>query len=179
MSENYWKDAYKGKWGDSSAREQRLMAYIQKCTGKEVKPYGLGAGSTQYISGSAARNGYQKGDADLYIEDMDIFIEVTGPLSNKVDASQPLWFRPDKLNNAARNINRGHDTFLAHHCTAADLWRIIHVDDDFVKRFRAYEFPVVNPVINGRKERYVEIETEDICIRELEYLIDYIREQDK
>lgn len=179
MSENYWKDAYKDKWEASSAREHRLMAYIQECTGKEVKPYGLGAGSTQYISGSAEQNGYQKGDADLYIEDMNIFIEVTGPLSNKVDASQPLWFRPDKLNNAAININKGHDTFLAHHCTAADLWRVIHVDADFVNRYRAEGFSVVDRVINGREEKYVEIETKDTCIRNLEYLIDYIREQDK
>ena len=35
---------------------------MKKETGMHCKASGLGAGSSQYIFGSAARNGYKKGD---------------------------------------------------------------------------------------------------------------------
>ena len=96
MDENYWKDAYKNTWDESSKREKRLMTYLEKLTGVMCSESGLGAGSSEYISGSAARNGYQKGDADFLIEGTNIYIEVTGPLVKTVQPSAPLWFRPDK-----------------------------------------------------------------------------------
>lgn len=173
MNENYWKDAYKNTWDQSSARENRLKAYLEKMTGKKLSDNGLGAGSSDYISGSAKRNGYQKGDADLVVNGTDIYIEITGPLVTSVKSTAPLWFRPDKINNAVKNYN--HDVFFAHHCMSEDLWRIIHVDEEFKKRFRGYEFEVVYPYIRGRKERYVEIEVTDRCIRDLEYLVEYIK----
>lgn len=173
MNENYWKDAYKDTWNISSAREKRLMDYLEKTAGVRCRESGLGAGSVQYISGSASRNGYQKGDADFTIEGTAIYVEVTGPLVKSVKPEAPLWFRPDKLNNAIKNSS--HDVFLVHHCMSADLWRVIHVDNEFKKRFRSYQFPVVTPNIRGRRERYVEIPTDDRCIRDLDYLVEYIR----
>lgn len=172
MNENYWKDAYKDTWDASSEREKNLMAFLEKMTGKKCIATGLGAGSSQYISGSAYKNGHQKGDADFVVEGTNIYIEVTGPLVSTVQPTAPLWFRPDKLNNAVKNYN--HDVFLAHHCMSANLWRVIHVDDEFKQRFRGYEFPVVTPTIRGRVERYVEIQTGDRCIRNLEYLVKYV-----
>lgn len=172
MDENYWKDAYQGTWDESSKREIRLMAYLEKHTGMKCKESGLGAGSSQYISGSAAKNGFQKGDADFLIMGTNIYIEVTGPLVKSVQPSDPLWFRPDKLNNAIKNSD--HDVFFAHHCMSANLWRVIHVDQEFKQRFRSYEFKVVTPNIRGRRERYVEIETNDRCIHDLDYLVAYI-----
>ena len=62
MNETYWKDAYRNTWDQSSARENRLKAYLEKLTGKTLSDNGLGAGSSDYISGSARRNGYQKTD---------------------------------------------------------------------------------------------------------------------
>lgn len=171
--EDYWKKAYKDTWSESSKREKRLMTYLEKLTGVNCAESGLGIGTSEYISGSAARNGYQKGDADFLIEGTNIYIEVTGPLVKSVQPSAPLWFRPDKLNNAIKNSN--HDVFLAHHCMSVDLWRVIHVDQEFKHRFRSYEFKVVTPVIRGRKERYVEIETTDRCVKELNYLVAYIK----
>jgi len=172
MDENYWKDAYQDTWDESSKRENRLKAYIEKLTGMKCEESGLGAGTSQYISGSAARNGYQKGDADLSIQGTSIYIEVTGQLVKTVQPTAPLWFRPDKLNNAIKNSE--HDVFLAHHCMSVDLWRVIHVDQKFKQRFRNYEFKVVTPCIRGRRERYVEIETNDRCIQDLDYLVAYI-----
>lgn len=173
MDENYWKDAYKDTWDASSKREKRLMAYLENLTGMKCKESGLGAGSSQYISGSASRNGYQKGDADFVVKGTDIYVEVTGPLVNTVPPTAPLWFRPDKLNNAIKNSS--HDVFLAHHCMAADLWRVIHVDQEFKQRFQSYQFRVVTPCIRGRRERYVEIETNDRCVQDLSYLVEYLK----
>jgi hypothetical protein len=173
MDENYWKEAYKNTWDQSSERENRLKAYLERLTGKNISDNGLGAGTSDYIVGSARRNGYQKGDADLVVDGTNIYIEITGPLVTSVKSTAPLWFRPDKVNNAVKNYH--HDVFFAHHCMSADLWRIIHVDEEFKKRFRSYEFEVVYPYIRGRKERYVEIQVSDRCIRDLDYLIEYIR----
>lgn len=172
MNENYWKDAYQDTWEYSAAREKRLMVYLEKRTGLKCSASGLGAGSSVYISGSAATNGYQKGDADIVIDGTNIYVEVTGPLVKTVKPTAPLWFRPDKLNNAIRNS--GHDVFLAHHCMSADLWRIIHVDMEFKNRFRGNEFRIITPYIRGRQEKYVEIETNDRCIHNLDYLVHYL-----
>ncbi|MEY8516908.1 hypothetical protein AALC25_08265 [Lachnospiraceae bacterium 29-84] len=173
MDENYWKDAYQDTWEKSSTREKWLMDYLEKVAGVKCQESGLGAGSSNYISGSAARNGRQKGDADFVIEGTNIYVEVTGPLVESVQSSDPLWFRPDKLNNAIKNVT--HEVFLAHHCMSADLWRVIHVDQEFKQRFREYGFKVVTPNIRGRKERYVEIKTSDRCIRKLDDLVAYIK----
>lgn len=173
MNEDYWKDAYRDTWADSSKREKRLMDHLEKLAGVKCVESGLGAGSSEYISGSAARNGYQKGDADFWIEGTNVYIEVTGPLMKTVKSSAALWFRPDKLNNAIKNSD--HDVFLAHHCMSADLWRVIHIDREFKQRFREYQFKVVTPYIRGRRERYVEIEATDKCVRELDYLVAYLK----
>lgn len=173
MNENYWKDAYQNTWDESSKREKRLMTYLEKMTGMKCSEYGLGAGSSQYISGSAAKNGHKKGDADFLIEGTNIYVEVTGPLVTSVQPTAPLWFRPDKLYNAIRNSN--HDVFLAHHCMSVDLWRVIHVDQEFKQRFCEYQFPVVTRYIREKRERYVEIETTDRCVRELDYLVAYLK----
>lgn len=174
MNENYWKDAYQGTWDASSKREKQLMTYLEESTGVQCTPFGLGAGSSQYISGSAERNGYQKGDADFVIDGTNIYIEVTGPLSKGVQPDAPLWFRPDKINNAIKNSS--HDVFFAHHCMSVNLWRVIHIDEDFKERFRKNQFQVENPVIRGRCEQYVKIKANDKCVHELDYLVKYLRE---
>lgn len=175
MDENYWKEAYKDKWEASAARENHLKAYLEKMTGKKILDNGLGAGTVQYISGSAEKNGYKKGDADLVVSGTNIFVEVTGPLKTTVSSTKPLWFRPDKINNAVKNYD--HDVFLAHHCMSEDLWRIIHVDDEFKDRFKRFEFRVETPEIRGRKERYVAIDVNDRCIKDLNYLVQYIKQK--
>ena len=137
MDENYWKDAYQDTWDESSKREKRLKVYLERLTGMKCEESGLGAGSSQYISGSAARNGYQKGDADFLIQGTSIYIEVTGPLVKTVQPTAPLWFRPDKLNNAIKN--RDHDVFLAHHCMSVDLWRVKQIYSEVKKMFWEHE----------------------------------------
>lgn len=172
MGENFWKDAYQDTWVPSSEREKYLAKHLFDVTGKKLLPAGLGAESTQYISGCARRNGYEKGDADFVVDGTNIYIEVTGPLVTSVKPSAPLWFRPDKIENAISHPD--HDVFLVHHCMSADLWRVIHVDETFKKRYRNGKFSVVTPFIRGNYERYVEIDAGDPCIKAFDTLVAYI-----
>ena len=174
MDNNYWKNAYQNTWDQSSERENFMVNWIKENTGLTAEVIGLGAGTNEFIDGSATQNGYEKGDADLHIVDSNIYIEVTGPLTKSVSVHSALWFRPDKFQNAIRNRMNGHDTFFAHHCPSADLWRIIHIDDILVKRYQRGDFRIVNPWIRGRRETYVEIPSNDICIESLDYLRDYL-----
>lgn len=176
MDSNYWKNAYKGTWAASSKRELYMAQWIKDNTGLEVEVTGLGAGTNAFISGSASENGYDKGDADLHIKNTNIYIEVTGPLSKTVSSNRPLWFRPDKFNNAVKNARRGHDTFFVHHCPSEDLWRVIHIDGELIARLYRHEFITVSPIINGRKEVYVEVPASDCCVHALEFLQQYLLE---
>ncbi len=177
MDNNYWKNAYKDTWDASAKREEFMIDWIRNNTGLEAVPIGLGAGSDEFIEGSAAENGLDKGDADLHIVNTNIYVEVTGPLSDKVSVYSPLWFRPDKFNNAVRNARKGHDTFFAHHCPSKDLWRVIHIDNELIQRLFNQEFNIVHPIIRGRQETYVEIPANDQCVRQIDFLRQYIVEK--
>lgn len=82
--ENYWKDRYQSTWDRSTQREAVLAEYLERKTGRQVEPCGLGAESTAYIAGSASKNGFEKGDADLHVVGTNVYIEVTGPLEGNV-----------------------------------------------------------------------------------------------
>ena len=97
---NFWKDAYKGTWKASAKRESYFKKMFEESSGCVLIGSGLGTESTEYISGSASSNGYEKGAPDFNVAGSNIFIEVTGPLSPKVKLSDPLWFRPDKIEHA-------------------------------------------------------------------------------
>lgn len=174
MDSNYWKRAYKETWDASAEREKFMAQWIKDNTGLDTEIVGLGAGTNVFISGTASEHGYEKGDADLHIKNTNIYIEVTGPLSDKVSSRSPLWFRPDKFNNAVRNARKGHNTFFAHHCPSSDLWRVIHIDDNLITRLFNDEFKVINPIIRGRSETYVEVPANDSCVKPLIYLKTYL-----
>ena len=175
--ENYWKDRYQSTWDRSTQREAVLAEYLERKTGRQVEPCGRGAESTAYIAGSASKNGFEKGDADLHVVGTNVYIEVTGPLEGNVGPQQPLWFRPDKLENAVNNLANGHDTFLAHNCPAAKLWRVVHVDEAFARRYRAKAFPVREKRIRGALKHYVEIDAADPCVRPIRELTQRILAQ--
>ncbi len=79
MDKHYWKDAYKDYWEKASKKEEYIKKIIEDETGFTVHEVGLGAGSIEFISGSAKDNNLKKGDADLYVDEPEAFIEVTGP----------------------------------------------------------------------------------------------------
>ncbi len=176
MDENYWKRAYSQTWGVAAAREKALAEFVKDETGLEVVPCGMGTGTDAFIDGSAARNGFTKGDADLSIPAHNVFIEVTGPLLDRVPVASPLWIRPDKIKNAISNIANGHKTFIVHHCPSANLWRVIAINNSFVDMYRfKNEFPLVFPIIRGNAEKYVSIDARHRCIHPIEYMINYLK----
>ena len=75
------------------------------------------------------------------------------------------------------NLANGHDTFLAHNCPAAKLWRVVHVDEAFARRYRAKAFPVRENRIRGALEHYVEIDAADPCVRPIRELTQRILAQ--
>lgn len=174
MDSNYWKNAYQDTWDMSSKRENAIIKWIADTTGLTAKSIGLGAGTKDFISGSADENGHQKGDADLLVVGTNIYIEVTGPLSKSVSPDSPLWLRPDKFENAGMNIQNGHDTFFVHHCPSAKLWRVIHMDEALFQRYQNGAFPIVTPTIRGRKETYVAVPSDDPCVLPLCHLKQYL-----
>lgn len=173
---DFWKNIYKNKWAASSKREADMKIWIQENTGLKAELTGLGAGTTGFISGSASENGHEKGDADLHILGTNVYVEVTGPLVLSVSTKGPLWFRPDKFENAIRNVSNGHDTFFAHHCPSGDLWRVVHIDSELIRRYCNHEFEIVHPSINGIIETYVQIPASDPCVRPLNFLKRYLQE---
>src|SRR4051812_17661211 len=106
MDKNYWKDAYKHLWSTASAKEEFIKKLIEQESGLKVELSGMGAGSSEYIDGTAKDNKYEKGDADLYIREIDAYIEVTGP-NIKMEIQRPLWIRPDKIANTSNKIKKG------------------------------------------------------------------------
>lgn len=176
MDADFWKNAYRSTWDVAARRENVVAQLIKDATGVELRANGLGTGSNEFISGSANANGFVKGDADFCIPEFDIYIEVTGPLSDRVPRDSALWIRPDKIANAIANIDKGHKTFIVHHCPSADLFRCIAIDEDFVRMYaNKHEFRMVYPFIRGNTEQYVEISAHHRCVRQFDYLINYIR----
>ena len=53
MDSDYWKRAYQNTWSASSAREDRLARWLERITGRKAERSGLGAGTDDFISGSA------------------------------------------------------------------------------------------------------------------------------
>ena len=90
MDENYWKDAYQDTWDESSKREKRLKVYLERLTGMKCEESGLGAGSSQYISGSAARNGYQKGDSPKYFYENQVLNDTLANAVNKLTTEEAI-----------------------------------------------------------------------------------------
>lgn len=152
---NFWKNEYQEIWASSSAREIQVAQIIEAETKSKLIKNGLGAESTEFISGSASDNGYLKGDADYSVKGTNIFIEVTGPLVKSVTRDQPLWFRPDMISNAIQNI-KIHDTWLVHHLPQNNELRTIHVDTAFIQAYRDGQFNIRQLTIRGNQERFVE-----------------------
>lgn len=167
MDSDFWKKKYSKDWDLSSKREHDLAERIQHNTHCTVEYVGLGAGSKVFLHGSAEANGFNKGDPDLHIAETNIYVEVTGPLQGSVGSDKPLWVRPDKVTNAINHLDK-RETFIAHNCPSASLWRVICIDEDFVAH--QSKFHMVHPLIGGSREEYIEIPPDNACVHGIEYL---------
>lgn len=170
---DYWKRRYKESWAQSSERETEIAARLSQATGKTITPVGLGAGSTEFLTGSASQRGYTKGDADLNIAGTNIYLEITGPLVSSVAEDEPLWIRPDKVQNARSNV--AHETWVVHHLPKNGLIRVIPLDGEFCKALDAGEFPIVTPRIRGVQERYHSIDASHGCVKLYDVLVERVK----
>jgi hypothetical protein len=173
---NYWKDKYSQYWKESSKRENLVKEIIEKETREQVIHKGLGAGTTKYINGSAAKQGLKKGEADLLIPDKKIAVEVTGPTTTAVRGSSPLWVRPDKIDNASSK-HPEIETWVAHFLPREDIIRAIKFDDTFYDKYENGKFEIVTPYINGAREKYVAIPANDESVTSFDELIERIKEK--
>lgn len=164
---NYWKRKYQDKWGTASQREQKVKKYLEE-QGFNVEFFGLGAGTEKFLSGPAAKHGYEKGEPDLRIVDTNIFIEVTGTDSPNVKENAPLWIRPDKIESAKNHPTR--DVWLVHVLDRQNLLRCINITKLPLARFSKK-----TKTIRGAKEVYVEINATDPVVRPIEELVKHIR----
>ncbi len=163
-SENYWKERYKHTWKKSNQRERAVIRRIREEAGRLVVAAGLGAGSAEYLSGSAASRGYERGGADLRVGDTSVYLEVTGPQTTGVLRSAPLWVRPDKIENARRHYPE-RETWVVHWLQRGDTLRVIKLDQDFFDELDLRVFRTVTPMIRGTRERYCEIPANHPCVK--------------
>lgn len=173
---NYWKDQYQHTWQQSASREDTVANLIETETGLKVETVGLGAGSSEYLAGSAVDQGYERGGADLHVLGTNVFIEVTGPLVKSVQADAPLWIRPDKIANA-RAHHSANEIWVVHHLPRDNMLRVIPLDEEFFRRLDRGEFPTVNPRIRGAVETYIAIEASSPVVYQFQELINRLNEE--
>jgi hypothetical protein len=166
-----FKDIYQHQWEASNAKEYFLKTYIEQHTNLKVDFFGLGAGSTEYIS--TPPPGHKPGDADLYLPEIDTYIEITGP-NIQVNDSEPLWIRPDKLNNSFKKLknNQGRLHIIAHFITtkqSKQIIRIINLDNFFFSK--AKEFEKIKPYINKHYQEFISIPHNHKVVKQLNFLI--------
>jgi hypothetical protein len=171
---DYWKRLYQEAWEKSDQREREIIRRIKDEAGKAAVPTGLGAGSTEFLAGTAESQGYEKGGADLHVVGTNVYLEVTGPQTSSVGHDAPLWVRPDKAKNAFDH-RKEHETWVVHWLEKDGTLRVIHMDDEFFANVRDRTFPIVEPRIRGAKERYIEIPASDGCVRPWSDLIERLR----
>lgn len=174
---NFWKDQYSHTWQRASARETAIIERIKRETGRAVSPCGLGAGSDEYLSGTAASRGYEKGSADLQVLGTNIYLEVTGPQSKAVVLTAPLWIRPDKLQNA-RTHYPDHETWVIHWLERDGTLRVICLDGEFFRLLEKGAFKTATPLIRGARETYIEIPANSSFVQPWSALIARLSELD-
>ena len=167
---DYWKEAYKDFWKKSGNREEKIKSLIEDQAGVKVQLSGLGTGSTEYLSGSAESNGFQKGSPDLWVEGTNIYLEVTGPLTENVSSKESLWIRPDKIDNAKENYPQKR-TLILHCLDKENLIRVIILDKKFFEEYNSGKYSIVTPFIRGKKEQYVSIPPSDPSIKSFPLLV--------
>ena len=173
-NENYWKERYGHAWDKSKFREESIKEKIKNETNRSVVNVGLGAGSAEYIPGTAKNSGYERGGADLKIDGLNIYLEVTGPQVKSIDLSKPLWIRPDKIENAKKNYPL-HETWVIHWLERDGTLRVINLNNDFFESVAKGIYKTVLPVIRGTTEKYIEVPSEDPCVKNWKTLIDRIK----
>lgn len=182
MDKNYWKEHYAGSWKKASEKEEFIKKQIADATGLKVINYGLGSGSATFISGSAAESNMKKGDADLYIEERNCFVEITGP-NIPVFKDADLWFRPDKIQNAYDKYitDNSVQSYLVHlqndKGTNNQQIRVLVADNTFLSKWKNAVYKIIKPSFNGRTETYYSINAKDDSLISFEEFINLLNKK--
>lgn len=171
---NYWKHQYKGQWEDARRKEEAVKELIESNTGYTVEYHGLGAGSDEFIDGSAEDNDQLKGDADLIIQGTNIKVEVTG--ANKdMPLSSDIWIRPDKIDIVKTDTS--HRKVVVHITTYKGkvYYRLINIGKKFLQAYDSDEFPIIHPTVRGNEETYVSIPADSSYVTTIDKLIEYLK----
>jgi hypothetical protein len=174
MDQDHFKNKYQEHWARSTEKEKQIAQLIASHTGKQLTPRGLGAESTEMLSGNAASHGHTKGDADYTVENTEFLVEVTGPFAKTVRDRDPLWIRPDKI-TAARAKYPGQTTIVFHKNEGTGLIRTVVLDEIFFAALDANNFPIVHPSIKGQRETYHEIAANHQVVTSLEHGLELIK----
>lgn len=170
---DFYKRKYADSWDQSASKEKRVARMITDGTRKMVAAVGFGAGSTDFITGTAASNGFEKNYPDLAIDGTPVLVEVTGPLTNHVDPSDPLWIRPGKL-DFARGRLAVRTVWIVHHIVKGDLFRAIRLNRGFFEALDRGEFRTINPIVRGSRTQFVEIESNHSVVVSFERMITWL-----
>ncbi len=135
-------------------------------------PWGLGAATSDFLSGTAASHEHERGGPDLWVVETNVFLEVTGPQTKAVSPAEPLWVRPDKLEHARTHPEQ--DICVIHWLERDGTLRVIHLDQRFFGYLDRGEFPIVHPRLKGELESYCEIPANHPCVREWEVFIRWL-----
>ena len=171
--DNYWKDRYKDFWGAGADKEKAVAKRVEDDTGLKVELVGFGAGSSEYLPGKASSHDHEKGSADLHVVGTNVYLEVTGPFSKFVKEAEPIWVRPDKIENAKTHASQ-NKTVVVHVLASNGLMRVISLNEDFLARYDQGEFPVVEPTIRGTKETYISIPANHEVVRTWSDFVGYL-----
>lgn len=166
---NHYKKAYSSEWNAGNRREE-LVARIIEQLGLTVEMEGLGAGSTEFISGRAEKHGKGKADPDLFVPETETYIEVTGTNVGWVRPDEPIRIRPDKFENARANPKEDH--WVVHILDGPALLRCVELTEELCDKFQDRDKSIDTKHDTG--ENYVEIEPSNDCIQSFTVLLSHL-----
>ncbi len=177
---DYWKKNYSFLWDRSSEREESIRKIIEGKTGCVLEPFGLGAQSSDFLSGNAKSHNTEKGAPDFHVKGTNIYIEVTGSYSKFTKVGDNIWIRPDKLSYASGHAAK-QDEFFVVVFTEAKAVYVIHFDQETIDYARqAYrnksDYQIEKHQIRGALECYCAIHSNTKYVKDLNYLIQYLQE---
>lgn len=166
---NHYKQAYSGEW-DAGNRRETVVANIIEQLGRTVKMEGLGAGSTDFISGRAEEHGKNKADPDLFIPETETYIEVTGTNVGWVRPGKPIRVRPDKFENALATPE--DDCWIVHILDGPALFRCIELTEEICAEFQNRGQSI--DTRHDTDETYVEIKPDHDCVQTFIALVSHL-----
>lgn len=166
---DHYKKAYSEEW-DAGARRERLVAETIERVGRSTRMEGLGAGSTEFISGPAREHGKARADPDILVVETETYVEVTGTNVGTVRPESDIFVRPDKFENPLSSSTEDH--WLVHVLDGPALVRCLRLTDEVCRAFRDEGRSVDTQ--HDDNETYVRISPDARCIRPVTELLAHV-----